>query len=194
MKSFKGLNKPVLLFDFESTGFVKNSAGDVDNPGDPTQLGAVLLNAKTLIEEDSFISDIRVDPRKLDPWVLKHTDITPERVAEAPDLMTVAENFLTKFGIDVYLASWNVVFDRTWLDAVMRSIDRRDSMYDYHHIDVWSLAYAYLCRYGYTDIIRSEAVFQRFGQSTRLVHNALDDCRRTAEVLRTVLFDTGLAK
>jgi DNA polymerase III epsilon subunit-like protein len=184
----------VLLFDFESTGFVTDKHGDVVDPGEPTQLGAVLLNAKTLTEEVTFLSDIRANPDKLDPWVLENTDITTERVANAPSPEMVAKSFIKKFGTEVYLASWNVAFDRAWLDMLMQSIGRHGSMYDYHHLDAWSLAYTYLCRHGRPEIIRSEDTFRAFGQTARSVHNALDDCRRTAEVLRAVVFDKGIDK
>ncbi len=192
MSKFGGFSKPVLLFDFESTGFVRNDHGDVVDPGQPTQLGAVLLHPKTLVEESSFVSDIQADPDKLDPWVLEHTDITAERLRQAPEAREVAGRFMDQFSVDVYLASWNVVFDQLWLDRLMQSVGRRASMYDYHHLDVWSLAYGYLSSWGYSDVIRSEATFKFFGQSNRSAHNALDDCRRTAEVLRAVLFDTGV--
>ncbi len=192
MSLFAGFSKPVLLFDFESTGFKRDKYGDVDDPGDPTQLGAVLLNPKTLQEEASFLSDIHADAKKLDPWVLEHTDITKERVENAPKSGEVAKKFMQQFGVDLYLASWNVVFDQIWLNALIKSAGRHATMYDYHHIDVWSLAYAYLCQRGYSEVVRSEATFKLFGQSARSAHNALDDCRRTAEVLRAVLFDTGV--
>ena len=192
MKQFAGFAKPVLLVDFESTGFTADRHGDVVDPGEPTQLRAVLLNATTLTEEAHFLSDIRADPSKLEPWVLENTDITPERVASAPVRKQVADSFLQTFGTDVYLASWNVTFDRAWLDMLMQSVGRRGTMYDYHHLDVWSLAYAYLCQQGHPHVVRSEATFRLFGQSARSAHNALDDCRRTTEVLRAVLFDTGI--
>lgn len=192
MSQFAGYSKPVLLFDFESTGFVRNEHGDVSDPGEPTQLGAVLLHPETLVEQDSFLSDIRADPSRLDPWVLEHTDITPERVANAPQVKEVAKKFVEQFGTEVYLASWIITFDRAWLDVLMQSIGRRDSMYDYHHLDAWSLAYQYLCQHGYSQVVRSEDTFKLFGQSARTAHNALDDCRRTAEVLRAVVFDKGI--
>lgn len=192
MNRFAGFSKPVLLIDFESAGFIADKHGDVIDPGEPTQLGAVLLDAKTLTEEANFLSDIKADPNKLDPWVLKNTDITAERVAKAPAPKVVANDFINKFGTDVYLASWNVAFDRAWLDMLMQSIGRHETMYDYHHIDVWSLAHVYLCQNRHTDAVRSEATFRLFGQSSRSVHNALDDCQRTAEVLRAVIFDKGI--
>ncbi|MEI7818976.1 MAG: exonuclease domain-containing protein [bacterium] len=185
---FKGFSKDILLIDFESTGFKNDpTTKDVIDPGEPTQLGAILLDAITLEEKSEFISDIKADPALLDPWVLENTDITIERVTSAPDHQSVAKKFVDQFGLDVYLATWNVTFDRAWLDVLMQSIDRRDTMYDYHHLDVWSLAYTHLCKLGHPEIIKSEDTFAFFGQSARTAHNALDDCRRTAEVLRAII-------
>lgn len=184
-------SKPILVFDFESSGFVKSDNGDVTDIGDPTQLGALLLNPTTLKEESTFCSDIRCNPDRLIDWVLEHTDMTRDRAGSAPEPKEVAEKFLAQFSTDVYLASWNVSFDRRWLAQLMSSIGHNDSFYDYHHIDVWTLAYTYLAQRGKGDIIKSEQVFAEFGQSARGAHNALDDCRRTAEVLRTIVLPTG---
>ncbi|MFO0954963.1 MAG: 3'-5' exonuclease [Candidatus Saccharibacteria bacterium] len=193
MSQFAGFAKSVLLIDFESTGFVKNSTGDIIDSGEPTQLGAVLLDARSLQEVSHFSSDIQADPAKLDAWVQAHTDITPERVIRAPSRAEVAKRLVEQFAPEsVFLASWNIHYDRGWLDVLLRSIDRRESLFDYHHIDVWSLAYHYLCSHGRSDVIRSEETFALFGQSARAAHNALDDCRRTAEVLRAIVFDKGI--
>ncbi len=191
--SFKGFAKDILLYDFESTGFLRDDVtDDVINPGDPTQLGAILLDKTTLAEKKHFLSDIKADPTLLDDWVLEHTDITVERVATAPPRKQVATDFLETFGEDYFLATWNVTFDRYWLNTLVQAIGRTETMFDYHHLDVWSLAYTYLCRHERTDVVQSEATFRLFGQSARSAHNALDDCRRTAEVLRAVTFDKGI--
>jgi|GEM_PF-579838 len=188
MSQFGGFSKPILLFDFESTGFVRDaSSGDVTDPGEPTQIGAVLLDPITLDETKHYLSDIRADPEKLDPWVLEHTDMTPERAAAGPPREQVAHELVDAFGLDFYLCSWNVTFDRIWLDMLMQAIGRRETTFDYHHLDAWTLAYTYLCQHGHPETIRSEDVFGFFGQSARQAHNALDDCRRTAAVLRSTL-------
>lgn len=192
-RTFVGYSKDILIFDFESTGFLRDTdSGDVINPGDPTQLGAILLDKSSLEEKDSFLSDIQADPQLLDDWVLKNTDITPERVQAAPTRKVVAKKFTMQFSDEYFLASWNVSFDRYWLNTLVTAIGRQDTMFDYHHLDVWSLAYTYLCQHGQSSIIQSEASFRLFGQTARSAHNALDDCRRTAEVLRSVTFDKGI--
>lgn len=190
---FAGFAKDIAVIDFESTGFVKNVHGDTVDPGEPTQIGGVLLDATTLEEKSHYLSDVKADPKRLDPWVLEHTDITAERVVAAPQRSVVAKQFIDAFPPDsVFLATWNVAYDRHWLNTLMQSIEHTESFYDYHHLDVWTLAYTYLASHGHTNTIRSEETFQLFGQSTRGAHNALDDCRRTADVLRAIVFDKGI--
>ena len=193
MSGFVGFSKDVLLIDFESTGFEYNEAGEVVEIGEPTQLGAVLLDKQSLVEKDKFLSDIQADPNKLNPWVLEHTDITKERVVKAPAAKLVAQKFFDQFGTDVYLASWNQRDDRAWLHDFIQSIGKRESTYDYHHLDIWPIAYTYLCQLGHPEVIRSEDTFLAFGQGARGAHNALDDCRRTAEILRAVVNQTELS-
>ncbi len=66
MSTFKGFSKDILIFDFESTGFTKDpSTSDVADPGEPTQLGAILLDKTDLSEKASFLSDIKADPDML---------------------------------------------------------------------------------------------------------------------------------
>lgn len=194
MSTFKGFSKDILIFDFESTGFTKDpSTSDVADPGEPTQLGAILLDKTDLSEKASFLSDIKADPDMLDPWVLENTDITEDRVINAPSREEVASKFVEQFGTDIYLASWNVTFDRYWLFLLVEAIGRLDTMYDYHHLDVWSISYTYLCQLGHPEIVRSEDAFKAFGQNARGAHNALDDCRRTAEVFRATINQTELS-
>ncbi len=191
--SFRGFGKDIALFDFESTGFRKNAQEMIIDPGEPTQLGVLVLDRQSLEEKTSYMSDIQANPAKLEPWVLENTDITAERLKQAPTPKAVAEKLLDIVQPEkVFLASWNVYYDRIWLDQLLKASDHTESVYDYHHLDVWTLAYQYLCAHGYTQVIRSEATFQLFGQASRQAHNALDDCRRTAEVLRAVVFDQGI--
>ena len=69
---------------------------------------------------------------------------------------------------------------------LLREVDKDIYTHDYHYLDVWSLAYLYLVEQGKGDIVRSEPTFQYFGLPPRKTHDALEDCRHTAEVLRKV--------
>ena len=62
--------------------------------------------------------------------------------------------------------------------------------YDYHILDIWPIIYVFFVRQGKGDIYRSEQTFREFGLPARKSHDALEDCRHTAEVLRKIVFET----
>ena len=175
----QGFSKDILVIDFETTGL------DLDKAL-PIQLGAVLLDKQNLEEKDSFISLIRQDVSDMSDESAKIHGITQDSLNEAPDQKEVIADFLNKFGTEVYLASWNEMLDHTMLKKMLESVGKDIYEHDYHYLDVWSLAYLYLVKIGRGDTIKSEPTFQYFGLPPRTSHDALEDCRHTAEVLRKV--------
>lgn len=173
----KGFSKDILLIDFETTGLDLNKAL-------PIQLGAVLLDRESLEEKDHFLSFIKQDLTEMNPEAAKIHGITEEKLKDAPSPKEVIEKFLTQFGVEVYLASWNEMLDHTMMAKLLNEVGKDIYEHDYHYIDVWSLAYFYMVKQGRGDIIKSEPTFQFFGLPPRKTHDALEDCRHTAEVLR----------
>lgn len=175
----QGFSKDILLIDFETTGL------DLDKSL-PIQLGAVLLDKQTFKEKDSFLSFIKQDLTYMHPEAAKIHGITEAILEGAPSSNEVVEKFLEQFGTDVYLASWNEMLDHIMLKKMLYGVGKDIYTHDYHYLDVWSLAYMYLVKQGRGDIIKSEPTFQHFGLPARQAHDALEDCRHTAEVLRKV--------
>lgn len=175
----QGFSKDILLIDFETTGL------DLDKDL-PIQLGAVLLDKQSLEEKDYFISYIAQDVSGMSEESAKIHGINQEVLKNAPSQQDVIRDFLNGFGTEVYLASWNEMLDHTMLKKMLQSIDKDIYEHDYHYLDVWSLAYLHMVRQGRGDIIKSESTFEYFGLPPRKEHNALEDCRHTAEVLRIV--------
>ena len=175
----QGFSKDILLIDFETTGL------DLEKSL-PIQLGAVLLDKTGLEEKDSFLSLINQDVSDMSEESVKIHGITQEVLNGAPKKEDVILEFLSKFGTEVYLASWNEMLDHKMLSKTLNSIGKDVYEYDYHYLDVWSLAYLNVVKQGRGDIIRSEATFEYFDLPKRGKHDALEDCRHTAEVLRKV--------
>ncbi len=175
----QGFSKDILLIDFETTGL------DLEKSL-PIQLGAVLLDKTSLEEKDSYLSLINQDVSDMSEESLKIHGITQEVLNSAPTQEEVINTFLEKFGVDIYLASWNEMLDHKMLSKMLNSIGKDVYEYDYHYLDIWSLAYMNMVKQGRGDIIRSEATFEYFGLPKRGKHDALEDCRHTAEVLRKV--------
>ncbi len=175
----KGFAKDILVIDFESTGL-----DPADH--DPTQLGAILLDKITLKEKKHYSSYIAADLTKASSEALKVSGMTPDKLKGAPDAREVIKEFISEFGTDVFLASWNSILDRGLLDKMLRAIGQDIFIYDYHYLDIWPICYMHLARNGQGDKIRGDATFAAIGLAPRDSHDALEDCRYAAEALRAI--------
>ncbi|MDD5731958.1 MAG: exonuclease domain-containing protein [Patescibacteria group bacterium] len=171
--------KDILLIDFEV------DIGDI-KVAEPTQIGAILLDKETLEEKDSFVSYIAAD---LNGTIGKKSGITQEILTGAPTQAEVGKMIFEKFGTDILLGSWVAGLDRAMFRKIMTSAGIDIEQYDYHTVDLWPAAYIYLLKKGYDGAINSEAMFQELGMPPRDKHNALEDCRLAAEVLRKIIRD-----
>lgn len=175
----KGFSKDILLIDFETTGV------DLEKSL-PIQLGAVLLDKNSLDEKDSFLSYIKQDLSTMSSESQQIHGITERDLVDAPSPKEVINKFIEKFGTEVYLASWSQMLDQSMIIKLLNDADKDIYTYDYHYIDIWSISYLEMAKNGHGDIIRSEDAFNFFGLKPRKAHNALEDCRHTAELLRKI--------
>lgn len=163
--------KDILVVDFEGSG------------DQPTQVGAVLLDKETLEEKDSFVSYIYATLEKTS----KTSGISQETLVGAPTQAEVGKMIYDKFGTNFFFAYFVGDLDIRFFKTLLGSAGISFSEYDYHTIDIWSLAYFQLLKKGYTGGIRSEEIFQAFGAKPRGLHDALEDCRITVDVLRKII-------
>lgn len=172
--------KDILIIDFEG---IKH----------PVQVGAVLLDKETLEEKDSFISFIYAD---LGGFVNQKSGITQDMVNDAPSKGEVGKMLYDKFGTDILIGSFvqNMDvnhFQSLLADAGIDFIEGKTDFkkYDFHILDIWPVAYTHLLKRGYAGSTGSEDIFQAFGAKPRGLHNALEDCRLAADVLRKVIIE-----
>lgn len=92
-----------------------------------------------------------------------------------------------KFGTDILIACWVANLDMSHWKKIITAAGLDVLKYDYHVLDLWPAAYTYLVKKGYTGGMRSEEIFQEFGASPRGLHDALEDCRIAADVLRKLV-------
>jgi DNA polymerase III alpha subunit (gram-positive type) len=166
--------KDILVLDFEG------------GHHGPKQLGAVLLDKETLDEKDRFVSYMYLDMQGIPS--LK-SGITQDMLDDAPQPGKVAKKFYKKFGTNVFLASFVSDLDIQHLRRIIKEAGLNSFEYDYHILDIWPLAYTHLLKNGYEGNFDSESIFQAFGFSPRANHNALEDARIAAGVLRKIVFD-----
>ncbi len=161
--------KDILVIDFEGIS-------------EPVQIGALLLDKNTLEEKDSFTSYIWAD---LKGKAKKKSGISQETLEGAPSQAEAGQMIFDRFGTDVLLASWAANADMKNFEKIIQAAGMDCfGAYDYHVIDVWPVAYIHLLKNSYTGSTSSEEMFQAFGAKPRGLHDALEDCRIAAEVLR----------
>lgn len=171
-------HKDILVIDFEG---VKK----------PVQVGAVLLDKETLGEKASFVSYIYAD---LEGFVSPKSGITQVMIDAAPTQAEVGQMLYDRFGSDIFIGSFVQNMDINHFQTLLSAagIDFLEAKtdfkkYDFHILDIWPIAYVHLLKQGYTGSTGSEDMFQAFGAKPRGFHNALEDCRITADVLRKIV-------
>ncbi len=172
--------KDLLIIDFEGT------LDDFETT-EPAQFGAILLDRATLAEKKSFESFIKCDLSTIPKETLIKQDFTEEKFKDAPTSSELAKKFVKEFGKDYFISSWAASLDIRLFIKLMSSAKINFAEFDYHVYDLWPIAYSYLLEKGYKGSWRSEAIFQEFGLPLRGTHDALEDCRHAAEVLRQIM-------
>jgi len=164
-------SKDILVIDFE--GLIE-----------PVQIGAVLLDKETLEEKDNFSSYIWAE---LEEGTVKSiTGITQQTLKGAPSQAEVGKKFFEKFGTDVFIAPWVAQGDMRNFEKIIIAAGIDMKQYDYHVLDIWPIAYIHLLKRGYIGSVRSEPIFKEFNVKLRGLHDALEDCRIAADILRKI--------
>lgn len=163
--------KDILVIDFEGRDT-------------PVQIGALLLDKNTLEEKASFSSYIYTD---LQDRTIKKSGITQEVLKNAPSQAEVGRAIFEKFGTNILIGSWVDTLDIDHFRKIMGAAEIKWGQYDYHVLDIWPVAYVYLLQHGYAGNIDSESIFRAFNEKPRGLHDALEDCRIAASVLRKII-------
>lgn len=163
--------KDILIIDFEGLA-------------EPVQIGAVLLDKETLEEKGGFCSYIWTD---LKGEIKATSGISQKTLEGAPTQAEVGKMIFDKFGTDILIGSWVANSDMNNFEKIIASAGLDIKRYDYHVLDIWPVAYIHLLKQGYQGGIRSEEIFQTFGTKPRGLHNALEDCKITADILRKIV-------
>jgi DNA polymerase-3 subunit epsilon len=179
-------DRPLLVFDVETTG------------ADPrvhqiVAFGAVLVDGATLEEMRSMstlVQPTRSALEQADPRAMTIHGLTPDRLADAPSPVEVVTQFLTTFGTDFYFCGWNICFDTQFLAALFQQAGRYENFgtFQYHKLDLWSLLeFAWVWSLIPSPPESLSTVSKLFGIQRAELHDALDDARISAEILRKIL-------
>ncbi|MDP2656501.1 MAG: 3'-5' exonuclease [bacterium] len=171
--------RDILVIDIEATDADTHTA-------DPIQLGAILLDKETLEEKGVFVSYITT-PKASSEEAYQIHHISADDLKGAPSQSEVAETLIKRFSTDVILSSWVQSLDNAMLTKMFKTSGYEKLPYDHHYLDLWPIAYAHLVKQGYEGSMGSTSMFDAFDLSPREKHDALDDCRRAAEILKIIM-------
>jgi len=179
--------KDLLLIDLETTGLDSERHEII-------QLAAILLDKKTLLEKEAFSTFVR--PKKWqtrDRESMKINNISHSQVKEAPVLKEVVEEFSDLFDPSTLILSfYGGPVDMDFLRKAYKSVGIK-WLFDYHFFNLWAVFFAHLAK---KDKLKNSKKFagfslddfmKEFKLKSKNRHDALEDCRIEAEVLRKIL-------
>jgi DNA polymerase-3 subunit alpha (Gram-positive type) len=180
-------NKDLLVIDLEATGLDSTKHEII-------QIGAVLLDKKTLKEKDYFSTYIK--PKK---WknksapAMKVNKIAWEMLKSAPSLklglIKMEKHFHSN---EVIIANYGSTFDIEFLKKGFRDIKRKYP-YEYHVFNIWPLCYTYAAKHKllkntkrFTKF-RLEDLAHHFKLPFKNHHDALADARIEGQILQNII-------
>jgi DNA polymerase III epsilon subunit-like protein len=184
------LPKDLLLVDLETSGL---------DPAvhDMIQIGAVLLDKKTLKEKKAFSSFVKpVNWKKRMEESMQINKIDYSQLKDAPNSLEVL-NDLTELADPkkVILSYYVGTLDIDFLKATFKR-NKQNFPFDYHFLNIWGIFLAYAYKHG---LMTNKKQFAKFGLEDLIkhfkidipeesLHDALVDCRVEAEILRRIMF------
>ena len=182
----KPFDRDLLVFDVETTGIDPRVHQIVS-------IGALLLDRTTLepLKEMGTLVQLTSEAfAQASPRAMEIHKLTFDQLQSAPAPAEVVAQFLTTFGKDFYFCGWNVCFDTQFLRALFHQVGRLQDFdtFRYHRLDMWSLL----------ELAWVRGLLQAPPDSLSIacglfaiprppVHDALEDARATALLLKKIL-------
>lgn len=166
----------LLLIDVETTG--------LDPQGDSIiEIAACILTPETFKEEGFFVSRIRAET-PITPGAAKVHGLTAQALLHEPPLTEVMRRFALFAPYGATLCGHNIAFDAGFLRAAYAKAGTSYD-FDYHLLDIWSIATFVLSNKGVTlDTYSLNSLCAVFGVERGPHHNALQDIQASAAILR----------
>jgi len=156
-------------------------------------IGALLLDRTTLDPVKSLSTLVQLSPEafaRANPKAMQIHGLTLSQLEAAPMPAEVVTRFLDTFGADFYFCGWNVCFDTQFLRALFEQAGRLQDFdtFPYHRLDLWSLLeLAWLRGLLQAPPDSLSIACGLFGIERPSVHDAMEDARDTALILKKTL-------
>lgn len=175
------LPKRLLVVDVETTGLDPSADCLV-------QIASCMLSRKDLREEAHFVTYVRPDSPISAEAQAVH-GLTETDLASAPSLDRAVRAFAEYAHSDAILCGHNVSFDVAFLRNAYRRVGLQYP-FDYHTVDLWSIAFFILAAQR-TSLPSYDlnALCSHYGIKRGSRHDALEDVRASADILRHLFAD-----
>ena len=170
-------NKKLLVLDLETTGLDPRADSII-------QIGAHVLTRKVLNRE-ATMSTLVAPESAMDPAAQKIHGLSMDDLRDAPPLAEAIRK-LEELAEpeDVVLCGHNIGFDVSFLRAAYDRLGR-PYPYDYHTVDVWSVAFFLFSANGLkAPDYRLDTLAALYGIERSRKHDALEDVQITTAILR----------
>ena len=171
--------RDILLIDLETTGNLLEKDFVL-------QLSAVLLDKDNLLEKDSFSTYIKHPfSQSTNDRIVQTLGITKETWIHSPSEKEAVASFNKHFPLNVTIATQNIT-NVLFLKEIYRQV-RIPYEFDYHIIELWTLAHVFFARQNLKKIPTAETLASYFRIPRGREHNSADSCKLLAELFRRLL-------
>jgi DNA polymerase III alpha subunit (gram-positive type) len=171
--------RDILLIDIETTG--NNPQKDF-----ALQISGLLLDKDNLLEKDTFSTYIRHPfSQSTNDRIVQTLGITKEQWMKSPSEKEAIQAFTARFPLNVTLATQNIT-NILFLKEMYQQV-RIPYEFDYHIIELWTLAHVFFARQNLKKIPTAETLATHFKIPRGREHNSADTCKLLAELFRRIL-------
>ena len=174
-------DRKLLFIDLETTGLDFNRHEIIE-------VGCLLVDGKSLKVIDEYHA--RVKPEHIetaDKEGLKVSGYSKRKWKDALPLKEVLKE-VVKFAPKAMVAGWKVDFDWWFLDTNLKKLGVKHQ-FDYHLVDVISIAYIHLRSQKRPKKLNLRSVARSLGIRVDEQHSAMTDIRATYEVFKKLMED-----
>ena len=171
--------RDILLIEIETTG---------NNPEKDfvLQISAILLDKDNLLEKDNFSTYVKhAFSQSTNDRIIQTLGITKEVWMNSPNQREVIQYFNSRFPYNVTISTHNIA-NVLFLKEMYKQL-RIPYEFDYHIIDIWTLAHVFFARQNLKKIPTAETLATYFKLPLGREHNTADKSKLLAELFRKLL-------
>lgn len=169
-------NRHLVFIDLETTGLDKDKHEIIE-------VACLVVDGQSLEVVEEYVA--KVKPKHIETAnseALKINGYDPNKWRGAKNIEEVMEKIraISEGGM---IAGWNVSFDWAFIEENFEKL-KIESSFNYHKVDVQSIAYACLYRKKKAKSLRLDAVAPFFGIEKGKIHGAEEDIKITYELFK----------